>query len=77
MDSLQGKLVAGQVSPALFPFPLHIAVPAPLSLTAAGPNRAVNQPLVPQLARSELDQVPLMTLDYVFEIEPVDSKGRA
>jgi len=71
MDSLRGVLAAGQASPAFFPFSLHIAVlsfSAPLSLPA------VKQPLVPQLARSELAQVPLMALNYVFETEPVDFK---
>ena len=80
MDSIQGVLVAGQASPAFFPFPLHVAVPslsAPLCLTAADPNRAVKQTFVPQLPCSELAQVPLMALNYVFETEPVDSKGRA
>lgn len=80
MDSLQGMIVAGQVSPAFFPFSLHTAVPSqpvPLSLTTAGSNRAVKQFLVPQLPCSELAQVPLMPLNYVFETEPVNSMGRA
>lgn len=80
MDSLREVLVAGQASPAFFPFPLHVAVPclpALLSLTAAGPNRAVKHPLVPQLPCAELAQVSLTVLNYVFEMEPVDSKGRA
>lgn len=65
---------------SLFPFPLHTAVPsqhAPLSLRAAGSNRAVKQFVVPQLPCSELAQVPLMPLNYAFETEPVNSVGRA
>lgn len=48
-----------------------------LSLPAAGPNRVVKLPLVLQLACSELAQVPLTAMNYVFETEPLDSKGRA